>query len=382
MKRIVSLLLLLAFALRGAEQMVSLAPIEQRLEKILDTCLENPDRYAELVGRECRSFPEAELFSYTFPAYAYINLGLSEPDKRVHCAAQTKKLIVLTLQSALSHLKPNDFDLMQLKTYEKQATWMGHMALLLGAYRLISEDSTYDKLRLHLISLLVDGLKAENGLPIMSYPTYAWTVDTIPCLLAIRINDQVTGRDNANLLISRHLGWLRGKGLHPDYGLPYSEYDMLKRNGMAAPRGCDLSYRFCFLPHMAPTFSKELYATYKQQFFRELGDLAGFREYPKDLNLQADIDSGPIVMGMGLSASGLGLSAAKANHDYTTYNKLARVLLQIDDIKALFLLAGAEQMQRLLPEIKSQYVTGFLYGDAILFYCVTWTSWSPQKTDL
>ncbi len=37
MKRIVSLLLLLlAFALRGAEQMVSLVPIEQRLEKVFN----------------------------------------------------------------------------------------------------------------------------------------------------------------------------------------------------------------------------------------------------------------------------------------------------------------------------------------------------------
>ena len=43
-----------------------------------------------------------------------------------------------------------------------------------------------------------------------------------------------------------------------------------------------------------------------------------FREYPEDIDIQADIDSGPIVLSVGVTATGVGLGAARANGDLDT----------------------------------------------------------------
>jgi hypothetical protein len=43
-----------------------------------------------------------------------------------------------------------------------------------------------------------------------------------------------------------------------------------------------------------------------------------FREYRRGLNIQADVGSGPIILGAGLAATGIGLSSCIANADYKT----------------------------------------------------------------
>jgi hypothetical protein len=54
-----------------------------------------------------------------------------------------------------------------------------------------------------------------------------------------------------------------------------------------------------------------LYLRYRRIYWVELGVAAGFREWPPGTDRPADIDSGPIVLGVGAAATALGIGAAR-----------------------------------------------------------------------
>jgi len=84
-----------------------------------------------------------------------------------------------------------------------------------------------------------------------------------------------------------------------------------------------------------------------------------------------DIDSGPLILGIGPTATGVGVGAAKAVGDAKRLGTLARQLKVLPDFLRR-LEAGDQQLFGDSVWVNSQYVTGFLYGDVVLFYAITW----------
>ena len=52
------------------------------------------------------------------------------------------------------------------------------------------------------------------------------------------------------------------------------------------------------------------------------GGLVGFREWPRGVERPADMDSGPIVFGIGTAASALAIGAARAQGDEVLATRL------------------------------------------------------------
>jgi hypothetical protein len=61
-----------------------------------------------------------------------------------------------------------------------------------------------------------------------------------------------------------------------------------------------------------PPAARRLYLRYRDRFLVEVGPVRGFREWPPGVDRPADSDSGPIVLGIGVAASGIGLGATRA----------------------------------------------------------------------
>lgn len=74
-------------------------------------------------------------------------------------------------------------------------------------------------------------------------------------------------------------------------------------------RGCSQSLMNIILPDIDTTFAKEQYALYKQQFVSSLLGLPIVREYPKGTFGTGDIDSGPVIFGVGGAAMVVGVGA-------------------------------------------------------------------------
>jgi hypothetical protein len=92
------------------------------------------------------------------------------------------------------------------------------------------------------------------------------------------------------------------------------------------PRGCAMGMSLAVLPRMEGAFSAAQWRAWRRTFFGCAGGLCLVREYPPGHDTRrADLDSGPILGGYGMSATAFGLAAARASGDAETAAALRRV---------------------------------------------------------
>jgi hypothetical protein len=353
-----------------------------RFENVFDRHLKDPAAYRKRAADKCAAFPEGDLFPFTFPALAYVNLALAEPDRKAHYAAQARKLVDLAIESVTKRVSPPGGKLENLPNYRTYATHLGQLNLVLGAYRLACDDTRYDRLHDKLTDLFLQALEEKKGLPLRSYPTYSWPMDTIPVLVSLKLHDIRTGGNRSGKPIAAHLAWVRERASHPDLKLPYSRFNDGENRPLEAPRGCDLSLRLCLLPHIDRDGAKQMYDHYVRSFWIAREALAGFAEWPHGKVETEDIDSGPIFMGVGLAATGMGIGATKAMGDAPRLRKLCIQLTCVNLLRAMYFASQAMETQgdnRWKRMLDPEHYTGLLMGDAVLFYCITWHPWSAAN---
>ena len=104
----------------------------------------------------------------------------------------------------------------------------------------------------------------------------------------------------------------------------------------------------------------------------------GLAEWPDGKTRFEDMDSGPILLGVGLAASSLGLGAAIVAGDMPRLATLLGYMKRIGELLAGAAPQGSDDatvwIGGMIPTQKG-YVTGFLYGDAALFLSLSWTDW-------
>jgi len=138
------------------------------------------------------------------------------------------------------------------------------------------------------------------------------------------------------------------------------------------------------LAHFAPDHARRLYKEYVKHFWLEKIILAGFAEWPRGRAGFEDRDSGPVILGIGTAASALGLATTRAMDD--DYRSL-RLLMQLGNFRRAlerFHESNDSQSPLILGgmiRVRPEYYTGFLFGDAILFYALTWVSWEKDVID-
>jgi hypothetical protein len=337
-----------------------------------------PGTYDTSVKEECRRFPEGDLFPFTFPAMAFGQLALVRSDGRGELLAAMAAMVDLAIPHVARRVGAPGGRLERLPRFNRHATYLCQLDLALGLYRRAGGDDRYDALRIHLSDLVHDALVKRKGKPLDSFPEYSWPFDTVPCLVALRLDDRIRGSDRSDGAIEEHLAWIRDHGTDPDTGLPWSRVDGQATKGTELPRGCDLSLRLSLLAQVDPAGARTQYEAYRKRFWLERFLLAGFAEWPDGRERFADIDSGPILWGIGLAASGLGLATTKAFGDTLRHTRLT---LQLEQVRAW--IAGLKELPEgaatptlgdMIP-VSPGYLTGFLYGDAVLFWALTWTDW-------
>lgn len=151
--------------------------------------------------------------------------------------------------------------------------------------------------------------------------TLRWPADQTALLAGLHRADVAHGWTFHEAPVKRFLEVIDERGLHRS-GLPVSE---LTGAGPGAryPRGCAQSFISRYFAEVEPTRTAAWWKTYRAHFLERLPlSIAGFREWPRGVERASDIDSGPIVLGIGVAASALGISAAKAQGDTALAHQL------------------------------------------------------------
>jgi hypothetical protein len=330
--------------------------------------LDDSETYARTVARECRGFPEGDLFPHLFPLHAFAGMaheGLMEMERARELSSA---LLALAIPVVAGRVNAPNGDLSKLKSYRKQATYICQLNVALGRYRLLGGHD-HDAVHDHLTLLIRNALAHAQGKPLRSFPSYSWPFDTVPCLASVALHDRVTGEHNASELSNSFFAWEAKSGTDEVTGLPLSRVEDGTGSGDVAPRGCDLSLRIVFISWFAPERAKELYTNYANSMWRERFIMAGFAEWPDERGHGSDIDSGPILLGIGGAASALGIGAVRVGGDL---RRLLRLLAQVASARVAIAeqtCDGPTTLYRMLP-IRAGYVTGILFGDAVLFFAL------------
>ena len=146
-----------------------------------------------------------------------------------------------------------------------------------------------------------------------SYDGMAWPGDNIICLAALSLHDRLF---KPTFTFEREV-WLQRikKATDPETGLIPHYTDAANGTIRAGARGSSQVLMLAFLPYIDPDFSKQQYQRFRTHFLTWRMGLPGFREYPLGFSGNGDIDSGPVIAGIGGVATIVGQRASLMHGD-------------------------------------------------------------------
>lgn len=324
-------------------------------------------------------FDQEWVFGTSFmAAMGFGQLALTRPRERERWAAEMERAIAplldrpgLAFEASRYHLSlssPPATLAHILADDEGHAAWLGYTNLALSLHRAVDPDSPYIPLNDRIVATLAGTVpRARTGL-LETFPGERYPVDNAAGLASVGLYDQLTGADHAALrerwgaALQRH----RGAAGSPAAGLLTQYVGADGRGGPA--RGSGTLLASWFLAWGEPALSRSLYDAAAAQLYGELSGYGLMREYPPGQDGGGDIDSGPIIAGFGVSATGFGIGAASAwdragrrPHLYATAH-LFGAPVDADGVR--------------------HYATGGPLGDAILFAMLTTPARDPQGRPL
>jgi hypothetical protein len=160
-----------------------------------------------------------------------------------------------------------------------------------------------------------------------AYPGQAWPVDSTVAIASLRLHDRLT-TPAYDATVIRWLAQARAR-LDPGTGLLPHRADPLDGAPLEVPRGTSQSMINRFLVDVDPEFARDQYLRFRTLFVTTpLGLAPGVREYPAGTDGPGDVDSGPLVLGVSLSATAVTLGAARVHGD----DRLAGALANTGDV--------------------------------------------------
>lgn len=193
------------------------------------------------------------------------------------------------------------------------------MLLIAGltSYQSLTGNSQYEPtLRRQVLTLSRELDQSPHGL-LDDYPGQCYPIDVLPAVAVIQRAGQLLGIELGDFVARARRGF-EGKLLDPDTQLPSYFADPRQGIGLGPARGVGASYMLIWAGELWPETAKSWYGFYDRQFVQENSFISGVREFRKGLegfSWLGDVDSGPIVGGLGIAASAFGIAAARANGD-------------------------------------------------------------------
>lgn len=198
-----------------------------------------------------------------------------------------------------------------------------------------------------------------------AYPGQSWPVDNVVALTSLKLHDQLY-QTNYGKVVNAWLIYTKTH-LDPSTGLMAHHIDAATGEILQGSRGSSLVLALSFLPELDADFSREQYTRYRELYAQPVLDFVLTREYPHGVNGPMDVDSGPLVGGIGPVASGVNLAAARANGDDEIFERT----MQLAETVGVAFTVNNEK----------RYSLGLLVaGDAFLVWSKSLVSWQGAAT--
>ena len=260
-----------------------------------------------------RLFPEGYFFLHALYGLTWVEFGMREPVGERSAALREARWALGRLDSP-SGRAPFSPDLAPSYGvfYRGWSNWLRGGVLSLqpaglrdpAELRRFADDS----------AALGAAFDASASPYLAAYPGQAWPVDSTVAMASLRLHD--------TLLPARFGGtverWLRGvrQRLDPRTGLLPHRVGPGTGDPVEVARGTSQSLIQRFLVDVDPAFAGEQYLRFRDQYVvSPLGLGPAVREYPGGVDGPADVDSGPLPLGVSLSATVVTIGAAQVHGD-------------------------------------------------------------------
>ena len=298
---------------------------------------------------------EWALVTHQMTALGLAQLILSRPETRARYAP-------VATQAALKSMLPEMRDFGTRAWHGEDAlrslggahghAYLAYAALAIGMARLVDPSFPPDQCAVHdaLIAAYERRLLASKTGLIETYPGEAYPTDSAAVAAAIAVHGRATGIDHGPVL--RH--WaarVRALQIDETSGLVFQRMAAGSGQPHDVPRGSGTGLAAYF----AGFADRSLAQALAEGVFRHESDFwsfGGIREYADGHTGHGDIDSGPVIFGVSLSATGFALAPARA---FGRRDVFERIYRSADLFGAPMSFAG-----------KRRFCTGGPIGNALL----------------
>ncbi|MFC4126138.1 hypothetical protein [Nocardia rhizosphaerae] len=255
-----------------------------------------------------RQFPEGHFFLNALYGLAWVQAAHTDPTLRTSALREAR----WALGRVDSELGRAIFTSTLQPAYG--VFWAGWTNWLRGAILSLDATDPAERQRFSTHSAEIAAAFATSPTPFLAaYPGRAWPVDSTVAVASLRLYDQLLG-PRFTAVTARWLDQARTR-LDPATGLLPHEVspDGAQLDGARATSQAMIQR---FLPEIDPNFAAEQYPRYRTRFLAYPGGFGpALREYPHGVDGAGDVDSGPLVAGISLSATVVGLGTARVNGD-------------------------------------------------------------------
>ena len=308
-----------------------------------------------------RNIAEAEwpFLTFAYTGYACGNFARSGVSFKEECLAEMRWVLEAMQTPRLSgfvtpHFGP-PFGTGQIAA----AVFVhGHFLNLALRYRELTSDLRYDGIIHRVAAALIGAAKTTDQSILRSYRDMWWLTDNFPAMAALAAYDQIFKQNN-RVIRERFLSSVKAYYLDPPTGLFATYVDPPQKKIRQGPRGISTMYGLHFVKDFAPEFARRQYALAKREFVRTGFGFTAVREFPATASGRSDIDSGPVLFGLGPSASGFAIAACALNGDMETAWELAKAATLVGQP----VWTGTELNYRSMPEVGQAVI---LFGKSCL----------------
>ncbi|HZV68556.1 MAG TPA: hypothetical protein VFG10_03400 [Saprospiraceae bacterium] len=293
------------------------------LQRVIHQPLES-DSDIMALGKESAEFM---LFSYSYSVYALTNLAVRDTMYTKLATDLIKESIIKVLDNKITSTYGIDSTILTADSLpEYSILYLGHLNLMIGCYRLICSDSSFNFLNDNISKSLFQRYNETEYLNLESYPESIWIPDNTVAIASLKLHSSNTN-SNYGSICTKWSQYAKAHYIDNETGVLFSTVDPNTGEPIEEPRGSMLGWSIMFIYQFDSDFAIDLYKNYKTNFSKNYVVLRPFRErYNSKETGMGDVDSGPLFLGYSIPANEFALGNSILAGDKKTARQILRLI--------------------------------------------------------
>lgn len=194
--------------------------------------------------------------------------------------------------------------------------YLGYAGLALALHRRLRPSSRFAEMDDRIAAALASRIEASATGFVETYPGEVYPVDNAAALAAVALHARATRRPPPAAL-AKGIAALKARAIDPESGLVVQVVALADAAPRDAARASGTALASYFLAYADAELSRSLWLALEKNQLRTVLGFGAVLE-----GSSGDIDSGPVVLGFGVSATGFALGASRIHGDREAFAAL------------------------------------------------------------